>query len=163
MHIHIKRTRLGVTWNLTGRNWGIGGWNKMKQNDVIETLEHLVSVEEAALERSLGVERGAVVLEVSSTEPRRAARVVTPGDRFFFVEIDGNFSHNQFEEDLSDDDVREILRAYYRVAVFYVLNGARASGGRVAPTRIVSVDGVEYTLTSTIKSMLRRLLSGGFE
>lgn len=111
-----------------------------------------------------GVRDGAAFVRVwRRSESDRWAVVRTPGDRWFAVEIDGGYSLDHFEEDASDDDVRELLRRYVDIGLAYVRGDSiprKTARFRSAVVTISTAQGeveLSLALLPGIKSALKPL------
>lgn len=88
----------------------------------------------------------------SRSDPKDFAIVSTPGDRWFTVEVAGNFAHNEFSEENDDAEVRRILQNYLSAGIAY-LHGQR----RFEKTRFLRVP---YVVVETVAGPLKLIPPG---
>lgn len=127
------------------------------RSDLVPEL--LLSLCPEALRRTseAGIRDGAGFLLLRKAgHSNRWAVVTTPGDRWFSVEVDGNFSMEHFEEETADEDVERILTDFMSVAAAYLetLPAPAARGFLRSP--VVRVE------TPSGPRVLRRSLVGHF-
>lgn len=113
---------------------------------------------------SLGRRGDAAFLRIGSVSaPERWAVVVSPGDRWFSVETPGGFSLDHFDQDLSDQEVRDVLDDFVTVAVSYARSGGVVSRvGRLGfPALTVKTPHGDRTLRRSLVADIRGLLGMG--
>lgn len=105
----------------------------------------------------------AVGLVMTATgRPRRKVVIVSPGDRWISLEVDGGFSLDHFEEAMDERDFRGVFEHHLQLADSYLRSGGRLVRGRVRgfDTLNVSVGSKEEALRRSLNRSLRILLVG---
>jgi hypothetical protein len=108
----------------------------------------------------IGRRRDAAYLRMADeSEQGRWAVVATPGDRWVFIEVNGGFSLDRFDEDIEDDELRALIAQFVEIGVAY-LNGTTSGGtlnGRAFPVLTVATDRGSFELRRSLARDLREL------
>ncbi len=128
------------------------------------TLEQTVVLLDALVPDAPGgatVEDGVAHVLLPSHSSDRRARLSTPGDRWFALEVDDGFALDVFGEDYTAEEVREILQGFLMVGRAYLEHGGVIRNPKSFwPALTVEVDGVEYqlhrSLVADIRNAVRR-------
>jgi len=105
----------------------------------------------------------AVGLVLTATgRPRRKVVIVSPGDRWISLEVDGGFSLDHFEEAMDEGDFRGVFEHHLQLAESYLRSGGRLVRGRLRgfETLIVPFDSKEEPLRRSLASSVRILIMG---
>ncbi len=132
----------------------------MRTVDALSMLKSL-RPDSADIEAEFGTRRDAAYLRIQSRdEPGRWAVISTPGDRWFSLEVDGQFSLDHFEEDTPDDEALRVLNEYLRLAIEYLHGGGTAKriGWFRASALALPSNGDEVILRRSAVSELRNLV-----
>jgi hypothetical protein len=107
-----------------------------------------------------GIGRGAAYFRVSSKRvPSDFAVIYTPGDRWFSLEVSGGFSFDYFEEEMPDDEARQLVEKLMRAAVAYIEGRSSVSTSRIfrIPTVQIDVEGGSLDLHLSLSATLKRI------
>lgn len=88
--------------------------------------------------------------------------IVSPGDRWISLEVDGGFSSDHFEEAIDEGDFRGVFEHHPQLAQSYLRSGGRLVRGRVRgfETLIVPFGPNEEALRRSLASSVRILIMG---
>lgn len=103
------------------------------------------------------VRRGEAALRVRSASSTRWGVVHTPGDRWVAAELDNGYSWDHFGEEISPDDLTELLRERISAVREYCVAGA-VRGPRawlVSRAMVVSSGGREVVFAPSLAQVLR--------
>lgn len=88
----------------------------------------------------LGIRNGAGFLWMRrTTAPERWAVVWTPGGRWIALDVDGGFSLNHFDEEITDDELRRLLEQYVDIGLAYVVGDMAPSSPGLFRARVLRV------------------------
>lgn len=134
------------------------GFVQMKATAALAVLQELVKEDRLSPETGMRDDSAYARFECDG----RWGVVWTPGDRWFAVETDREYSTTHFEEGAQESDIREVLAEQVAIARSYVLGDYAESRSRFlkVPELIVSIRGQNITLTLQIGASFRRLFRG---
>ncbi|WP_415297624.1 hypothetical protein [Cellulosimicrobium sp. SJTW-1] len=136
--------------------------SKMNTSDAIRELA-LFEGEFGDLSRDLGQKGDAAYLLVRDPQqPGRWAAIATPGDRWVSLEVAGGYSIDQFEQDVTDEDMRRTIKKYVQVALAYFRDSPAPARARLtgrSSLRVETESGdvvLRKSLADDLRDLLRR-------
>lgn len=101
------------------------------------------------------------MLKMSAPDsPLRWAQIVTPGERWFSLELNGGFVRDIVDEDATDDEARALMMELFRIGVSYMRGDYRVGRGRWlrVPAIIVPIREREVVISLSVGDIVRRFI-----
>ncbi len=136
----------------------------MDAADVLSFLESLPTVRPVVRTRSrINTDGVAVIVLDNADSPGMETAIATRGDSWYSLQFPGGFMYDWVDEDASDDEVREILERYMRIAHAFLQGRSEITLSRHLRLPILTVhldDGdveINQTLNETFALLGHRL------
>jgi hypothetical protein len=103
-----------------------------------------------------------VGLEISPVSSDTTVTVYTPGDRWVTLEVPGRFSHNHFEEDMTEADLESWVRLYITAGLAFLEGQYSIQQSRVLRVPFIVIQTptsklrLDLSIGRTIRAALRR-------
>jgi hypothetical protein len=124
----------------------------------VEVVLRALRPQHEGVDTDLGIRKGAAFLRMRRTAaPERWAVVWTPGDRWFALDVDGGFSLNRFDEEITDGELQQLLERYVDVGLAYVLGDMAPTSAGLFRARVLrgTTDDGHFDLTQSVAAAVK--------